>query len=123
MTQLRQQILQNKQDSESTAIITKTLADAQELMAELGDKSVTLIQSENQRLAQGAIVVPSYLAKGLEFDAVIIWHADDTRYGDDSQRRLLYTVASRAMHRLTLLSQGEMTTLIDDVPQHLYEVK
>ncbi len=123
MTQLRQQILQNNQDSESTAIITKTLADAQELMAELGDKSVTLIQSENQRLAQGAIVVPSYLAKGLEFDAVIIWHADDTRYGDDSQRRLLYTVASRAMHRLTLLSQGEMTTLIDDVPKHLYEVK
>jgi len=107
--QLQQQLTEYSQQHDTTAIITKTLADAQLLSEQLQDTSVTLIQSENQRLAQGTIIVPSYLAKGLEFDAVIIWHADNTRYGQDSERRLLYTVASRAMHSLTLLAEKQVS--------------
>ncbi len=123
LAQLRQRLAVDAEQKTSTAIITKTLEDAQNLARQLGDRSVTLIQSENQRLAQGAIIVPSYLAKGLEFDSVVIWHADNTRYGDDSERRLLYTVASRAMHELTMLAQDQATVLLDDVPADLYEVK
>ncbi|MGR8774106.1 RNA polymerase recycling motor HelD [Leuconostoc citreum] len=121
--QLRQQLTEQSQQHDTTAIITKTLADAQLLSEQLQDTSVTLIQSENQRLAQGTIIVPSYLAKGLEFDAVIIWHADNTRYGQDSERRLLYTVASRAMHNLTLLAEKQVSCLLDHVPEKLYEVE
>ncbi|MGR8831394.1 RNA polymerase recycling motor HelD [Leuconostoc citreum] len=121
--QLRQQLTEQSQQHDTTAIITKTLADAQLLSEQLQDTSVTLIQSENQRLAQGTIIVPSYLAKGLEFDAVIIWHADNTRYGQDSERRLLYTVASRAMHSLTLLAEKQVSCLLDHVPEKLYEVE
>ena len=121
--QLQQQLTEYSQQHDTTAIITKTLADAQLLSAQLQDTSVTLIQSENQRLAQGTIIVPSYLAKGLEFDAVIIWHADNTRYGQDSERRLLYTVASRAMHSLTLLAKKQVSCLLDHVPEKLYEVE
>ena len=120
---LKVQLQGNAQEQESTAIITKTLADAKSLAQALNDKNVTLIQSENQRLAPGAIIVPSYLAKGLEFDAVIIWHADTTRYTDNSERRLLYTVASRAMHRLTLLSEKNTTPLLNNVAKDLYEVR
>lgn len=121
--QLQQQLTEQSQQHDTTAIITKTLADAQLLSEQLQDTSVTLIQSENQRLAQGTIIVPSYLAKGLEFDAVIIWHADNTRYGQDSERRLLYTVASRAMHSLTLLAEKQVSCLLDHVPEKLYEVE
>lgn len=121
--QLQQQLTEYSQQHDTTAIITKTLADAQLLSEQLQDTSVTLIQSENQRLAQGTIIVPSYLAKGLEFDAVIIWHADNTRYGQDSERRLLYTVASRAMHSLTLLAEKQVSCLLDHVPEKLYEVE
>jgi len=121
--QLQQQLTEYSQQHDTTAIITKTLADAQLLSEQLQDTSVTLIQSENQRLAQGTIIVPSYLAKGLEFDAVIIWHADNTRYGQDSERRLLYTVASRAMHSLTLLAEKQASCLLDHVPEKLYEVE
>jgi len=121
--QLQQQLTEHSQQHDTTAIITKTLADAQLLSEQLQDTSVTLIQSENQRLAQGTIIVPSYLAKGLEFDAVIIWHADNTRYGQDSERRLLYTVASRAMHSLTLLAEKQVSCLLDHVPEKLYEVE
>ncbi|CAM3202070.1 RNA polymerase recycling motor HelD [Leuconostoc rapi] len=122
LVKLQQQLTQHTLNHDTTAIITKTRDDAQQLAAQLDSQSVTLIQSENQRLAKGAIIVPSYLAKGLEFDAVIIWHADNTRYGDDSERRLLYTVASRAMHTLTLLAEQHTTQLLDNVPEHLYEV-
>ena len=121
--QLQQQLTEYSQQHDTTAIITKTLADAQLLSEQLQDTSVTLIQSENQRLAQGTIIVPSYLAKGLEFAAVIIWHADNTRYGQDSERRLLYTVASRAMHSLTLLAEKQVSCLLDHVPEKLYEVE
>ena len=123
LLRLRAQVEQHVLNQDTTAIITKTRADAQALAAQLDDKKVTLIQSENQRLAKGTIIVPSYLAKGLEFDAVIIWHADNSRYGDDSERRLLYTVASRAMHTLTLLAENSASILLNEVPKYLYEAK
>ena len=120
---LENQLRENTEEQESTAIITKTLADAKALSQTLNDKTVTLIQSENQRLAPGVIIVPSYLAKGLEFDAVIIWHADKTRYKEDSERRLLYTVSSRAMHRLTIIAERATTPLLNNVSKNLYEVR
>ncbi|CAK8054341.1 RNA polymerase recycling motor HelD [Eupransor demetentiae] len=118
---LKDQLKQNDADHESTAIITQSLSEAKQLAEELKDEKVTLIQSENQRLVTGAIIVPSYLAKGLEFDAVIIWQADKKHYSDERQRRLLYTVASRAMHRLTLIGEGEASPLLKQVDADLYE--
>ncbi|KRK34603.1 RNA polymerase recycling motor HelD [Loigolactobacillus bifermentans] len=107
----------------TTAIITKTLPESQALTQQLkaAGVKVTLIRSENQRLAAGTIVVPSYLAKGLEFDAIIAWQVDAANYGSDDERQLLYTIASRAMHRLTLLSSGTLSPLLADVPAALYE--
>ncbi|HJE86520.1 MAG TPA: AAA family ATPase [Levilactobacillus hammesii] len=118
------QVKQNNAEDETTAIIGKDLADCRALTEQLRaqDVAVTLIQSENQRLAPGVIVVPSFLAKGLEFDAVIVWHASASRYGADDERQLLYTICSRAMHRLSLVAVGEMSPLLSDVPTDEYEV-
>lgn len=109
---------------DTTAVIGKTLADSQriaELLAQRGIKA-TLIKGENQRLVPGTIVVPSYLAKGLEFDATIVWDASEQQYGRDDQRRLLYTICSRAMHELTLVAIKQATPLINKVPQDEYTV-
>lgn len=111
-----------QQEHDTTAIIGKTLADSQriaDLLKERGVKTI-LIKGENQRLVPGTIVVPSYLAKGLEFDATIVWNANDQQYGRDDQRRLLYTICSRAMHELTLVAIGKVTPLIDKVPRTEY---
>lgn len=107
------------------AVIGKTLDDSQEISQQLKDRGVdnTLIRTENQRLVDGVIVVPSYLAKGLEFDAVIVWDASDTKYHGDDERQLLYTIASRAMHALTITAVGQMTHLIDRVNPALYTVQ
>lgn len=119
----REQLAVNEGDGEQTAIITQTLAEAKALAEELKDEPVTLIRSENQRLAPGAVILPSYLAKGLEFDAVIVWQADAAHYQSDDVRRLLYTVTSRAMHRLTLIGAGQESPMIQALPKSLYKLE
>lgn len=118
------QLEANNAVNETTAIITKSLAEGEAVYAELKrqEVAVTLIRSENQRLAHGVIIVPSYLAKGLEFDAVVIWDASKKMYPNEDERQLLYTIASRAMHQLTVLALDEVTPLLDRVSPDLYEV-
>lgn len=63
---LQDQIKIDNAAKQTTAIIAKTLEEAEKLHHTLLDQGVqtTLIRSENQRLAAGVIIVPSYLAKG-----------------------------------------------------------
>lgn len=118
------QLQQNAADEETTAIITKTLADAEVAYEALRqDADVTIIRTENQRLVPGTIIVPAYLAKGLEFDAVIMWDASKNVYTGDDERQLVYTIASRAMHRLTVLALGELSPLLQDIDPNLYVEK
>lgn len=122
LKRLIKQLRANNNAEESTAIIGKSLADCRALSEELNEAGVkaTLIQSENQRLAPGVIIVPSFLAKGLEFDAVIVWEASEKNYHDDDERQLLYTICSRAMHQLTVLATEKLSPLFDTVPEEEY---
>jgi DNA helicase-2/ATP-dependent DNA helicase PcrA len=119
---LRTQLDVNNAAGQTTAIIAKTLEEAEQLWTELraDDVPVTLIKSENQRLVPGTIIVPSFLAKGLEFDAIIVWQANATNFPGDNERELLYTICSRAMHRLTVLSTPALTPLLAHMDQSLY---
>ncbi|MCT3034868.1 RNA polymerase recycling motor HelD [Pediococcus parvulus] len=125
INRVQHQLRQNEKDGESTAIIGKSVAACEEItngLREAGEK-VTLIRTENQRLAEGIVVVPSFLAKGLEFDAVIVWDASDATYHDEDERQLLYTICSRAMHRLTIVATGKMSRLLDRVGAKLYTLE
>ncbi len=114
------QLARNDAAKETTAIITKTLAQAEEAYTQLREAAqVTIIRTENQRLVPGTIIVPAYLAKGLEFDAVIMWNASEESYHGDNERQLVYTIASRAMHQLTIYGVGNITSLLD-VDKSLY---
>ncbi len=120
--QVIDQLSMNDSDRDTTAIIGKTLAECETLTAALKERGekVTLIQTENQRLAPGVIVVPSFLAKGLEFDAVIVWNANTENYQREDERQLLYTICSRAMHELTIVAVGELSPLLSRVNTDLY---
>ncbi|KXU11663.1 DNA helicase [Weissella sp. DD23] len=116
------QLVANDEADETTAIITKTLADAEVAYEALRERAdVTIIRTENQRLVPGTIIVPAYLAKGLEFDAVIMWDASEGVYHGDDERQLVYTIASRAMHQLTVLAVTSLTPLLAEVDERLYE--
>ena len=56
--------------------------------------------------------MPSYLAKGLEFDAVIMWDASKAAYHEEDETQLVYTIASRAMYKLDLVYAGEKSPLL-----------
>ncbi|MFC2319833.1 MAG: ATP-binding domain-containing protein, partial [Segatella oulorum] len=68
--------------------------------------------SSNHSRLRGVVLLDLALAKGLEFDQVIVADAQEEVYkADGISRRRLYTAMSRAMHHVILVSQGKMTPL------------
>lgn len=115
-------LVENDEQKLTTAIITKTLAEAKEVAKVLKERKIkaTLIGSANQRLVPGTLVMPSYLAKGLEFDAVIAWNVSRDNYHQLDETQLLYAITSRAMYKLDLIYTGEKSPLFDDLDEKTY---
>ncbi|MEK5070017.1 RNA polymerase recycling motor HelD [Sporosarcina sp. FSL K6-1508] len=102
----------------SIAIICKSSEEsksAYEALSNIDD--IKLMKNGSIEYEEGVVVVPSYLSKGIEFDAVIIYDASEQVYGDESLRRVFYTACTRAMHYLQLYSVGEPTPLLSNVLQ------
>ncbi|USK50588.1 UvrD-helicase domain-containing protein [Bacillus sp. CMF12] len=100
----------------SMAIICKSAEEsAQAYEALSGIEGIKLLKSNSTEYEEGVVVVPSYLSKGIEFDAVIIYDASESVYGDESLRRVFYTSCTRAMHDLQLCSVGEPSPFLQDV--------
>ncbi|MCT3602803.1 ATP-dependent DNA helicase [Lactobacillus acidophilus] len=108
----------NEEHKLTTAVITKDLASAKKVHKELAKKGekTTLIATANQRLVDGTLIIPSYLAKGLEFDAVVMWDASKENYHQIDETQLVYTVTSRAMYKLDIIYVGEKSPLLDVDP-------
>ncbi len=95
---------------ETIAVITKTMEQAQVVYQALqnqGDLQPHLMTIDSFTLPKGLLVMPVYLAKGMEFDGVVIADVDSSNYVSERDRQLLYICASRALHGLAL-------TLSDD---------
>jgi DNA helicase IV len=112
---LLKQIQSLKTEFTSIAIITQTAQAAEKLQAQLrAQLKTTVLKSDNYKLPDGIIILPVYLAKGLEFDAVIVFNVSESEY-PESRRSILYTACSRAMHSLKLLSIDTPAQLIEQV--------
>ncbi len=109
---------------DSIAVITKTAAESRTAFESLrtqGSEALQLITKETVTFEKGAVVIPVYLAKGIEFDAVLIYEASPQVYGRDNERKLLYTACTRAMHRLQLYTTGDWSPFVQALPANLYE--
>ncbi|PWA12555.1 helicase [Pueribacillus theae] len=103
-----------KRQYNTIAIICKSAAEsigAYEALSHIED--IKLVKSSSIEYEQGIVVIPAYLAKGIEFDAVIIYDASVQVYGDESLRKLFYTACTRAMHYLQLYSVGEPSSFCE----------
>ena len=60
---------------------------------------ISLIEESTTKFNKDLVVVPSYIAKGLEFDAVIVYNNRENSYRKD-ERNLLYVACTRAQHEL-----------------------
>lgn len=110
----------------SIGIITKTIAEGQEAFQSLtaaGCQGLKLVTKTTPTFEKGALVLPAYLAKGVEFDAVIVYDASSETYGRENERKLFYTACTRAMHRLTLFTVSEWSPFIEEADRSLYEEK
>jgi DNA helicase-2/ATP-dependent DNA helicase PcrA len=97
----------------SIAVITKTLREATEAYRGLKNRTeLFLVTPEISEFRRGAVILPSYLAKGLEFDAVLVYDVSAAIYDNEAERNLLYTVCTRALHRLILYCSGEPSPLL-----------
>lgn len=93
----------------TVAVLTRSLREAQELYAELAGQfeDIHLIDGSMTEYLGGLSVLPVYLSKGLEFDAVILADADEEHYGPAAwDAKLMYVGCTRALHELWLLSGG-----------------
>lgn len=76
------------------AIITKTNDECNSLYEKLESKDVGLI---SDGILKRVVIVPSYLSKGLEFDAVIVLNKNSYK---ENEKNLLYVACTRAEHAL-----------------------
>ena len=76
-------------------------------------ENVKLIQSKDSEYNAGISIVPSYLAKGLEFDCVILYNVNDKNYTKSSlDIKLLYVAITRAMSKLDIYYLGNISELL-----------
>lgn len=110
-----------KQGYQSIAIICKTNEESEQVFGKLGNRiPLILIKKSTLSFDQGIMVIPTYLSKGVEFDAVILYNASDETYHREGERKLFYTACTRAMHELHLFSRGKVSRLVDRVDKCLY---
>lgn len=105
----------HKSNYKSIAIIGKDMSECRELQKNLSRirDDVKLIQGKDSEYNAGVSIVPSYLAKGLEFDCVIIANANNEKYCNNSlDIKLLYVTITRAMSKLDVFYVGQMTELL-----------
>ncbi len=109
---------------QSVAVICKTAAESQLIHQKLqvlaGDNKVHLVRAKDSKFVKGVVVIPSYLAKGLEFEAVIVCDADNEHYYHEEDRKLLHMVCTRALHRLFLYYSGEISPFLSNIDPSLY---
>jgi DNA helicase-2/ATP-dependent DNA helicase PcrA len=100
----------------SLGIVCKTQKQAARLYKALESAydKILLLTAETGAFGQGVIITSSHMAKGLEFDQVIIPDADATNYNNEVDRGLLYIACTRAMHRLDLMYVKEQSPLLID---------
>ncbi|NHN34583.1 RNA polymerase recycling motor HelD [Paenibacillus agricola] len=98
---------------DSIAVICKTANESADVYAALQHRlPLLLVTKQTSSFEKGVQIIPSYLAKGVEFDAVLIYDGSAERYRRENERKLFYTACTRAMHLLHIYSLGQPSPFI-----------
>lgn len=106
--QLTKDIENLKKESKSIAIITKTDTEATYIYKLLKKdmNELTLIANNSKAFSRELVVIPSYMAKGLEYDATIVYTRKDNQF-TYKERYLYYVSCTRSQHHLIIYNQKE----------------
>jgi DNA helicase II / ATP-dependent DNA helicase PcrA len=98
--------------NQSLGIICKTQRQADALFEKIKSHHVHLLSPDSTSFSSGTIITTVHLAKGLEFDEVIVPFVSVVNYNSDIDRRMLYIACTRAMHKLTLSYEKERSPFL-----------
>ena len=99
----------------SICVITKDLAEGEDLYRALRKKGLEIewLQDEEEQYNGQVAVMPSYLTKGLEFDAVLLYDVSAGKFkAKDLDIKLLYVMITRALHELSMYTIGLPTEIV-----------
>jgi DNA helicase-2/ATP-dependent DNA helicase PcrA len=98
--------------SNSLGIICKTQRQATQVHQALQAPGVYLLSAESATFKEGVVITTAHLAKGLEFDEVIVPFVSARNYKTEVDKSMLYVACTRAMHQLTLTHSGAVTPFL-----------
>ncbi|MEX2600139.1 MAG: 3'-5' exonuclease [Balneolaceae bacterium] len=101
-------------DYSTLGILCKTQKQAKRLHTYLTKHldGLHLLTPESAHMSAGILITSVHLAKGLEFDQVIIPQAGAENYKTDVDQSMLYIAVTRAMHKLVLTYTNRVSGLI-----------
>ena len=104
-------VIQAQSETEGlTAVVTADKAGLKRAAKILEGCDVQIMDGDRALPSRGVVLLTVALAKGLEFDRVIVPDAQDRVYEDTGlSSRRLYTAISRATQKVTLLSNGPLS--------------
>ena len=103
-----------KEGHETIAVICADGKKAEYVTKMLSER-ITVADSnpETAVFDEGVMVLPVEYTKGLEFDAVLLYHPSKEHYPTEDQYvKLLYVAATRALHELAVVHLNDLTELI-----------
>jgi len=93
---------------ENIAVLCKSSDECSKIRTEI---KLPLAVERNVNLK----ILPVYLAKGLEFDAVALWGIEADKYSGDNDRNIIYTAVTRAMHNVKIFFEKELPQFLQFV--------
>ncbi|MYL38701.1 RNA polymerase recycling motor HelD [Halobacillus litoralis] len=108
----------------SFAMITKTMAEAEDVQKRLETYGMTFtLLKEGEGSLSERMVLPAYLAKGLEFDVVLLYNDRHPFQESDLDLKMLYVAMTRPLHRLMMIGADKEDFLLHLVqPDRFQEV-
>lgn len=101
---LNKSIKECQSNGKSLAIITKNEEECEKIYKLLKNTDISKINNQTKKFNRKFIVIPVYMAKGLEFDSVIIYTDKFNKY-NETEKNLYYVAITRAQHQLIVYNQ------------------
>jgi DNA helicase-2/ATP-dependent DNA helicase PcrA len=99
--------------NQSLAIVCKTQQHANDLYVKIKGPNVHLLSPDSTTFSDGVLIVNAHLAKGLEFDEVVVPFVTAENYHTTIDKHMLYIACTRAMHWLTLTFTKEKSEFLN----------
>ncbi|HKM34177.1 MAG TPA: 3'-5' exonuclease [Lachnospiraceae bacterium] len=103
-----------KKGYETIAVICRDDEEAAQVSKQLKKRiEIRDFNEETEEFGSGVMVLPIEYSKGLEFDVVLLFNANDQNYpSEDGFAKRLYVATTRALHELVVLYAGTLSDLI-----------